>query len=525
MSRTISGSGVSAASNDGADRSALVPRPHVTIEDENDAQGRSGRRRPIPARERHRHDEATFDRLKTAGSPMRRVRQVVLVDQEIEVGREFTLPSLPEHVIFSRTAARRACAVALSFDAFLEVQPQPRARQWVLRPSAGEVRPEDLADAIRLLSASYDDAMKRLVASGRVAPLLASLHLRWMHKVQAFDIHIHCLWNSRADDVEGIRAFLGTRFGSVWHANETARNAGAVANYDVFGVVDHADFSSWPSDALLAVSNLKGVRFHRPAGAFAAFRKNLLAHGVRLRRGGYGIEHVPIVRRTVRRTDVGKASTPERGTFRGLRRVRLDGRLRVCAVHVVPDRDLFVTEGGAEHARLSAETIALPSVEHTNPVSTPRLVHRSQPLSIDPEKPRQGERSEEKTATRGNGEPLPQSEVIRFDTPGGNRQREGCVGDPPLLIGRRTRCVWWTGTDWRSRLRMLLLSALLITGIVWGALWSVWRCSGGSASSHRSVRPLIWPWPCSRRPVSFGGGGGAVKRRRLLPPIRADPRS
>ncbi|WP_182085952.1 hypothetical protein [Aureimonas sp. ME7] len=139
---------------------------------------------------------------------MRRGRQIVLVDQEVEVGRAFPLSSLPAHIVFSGTAARRAGAIALSFDAFLEERPQPMARQWVLRPSIGPVRPDELHDAIRHLSASYDDAMKGLTASGRVSPLLASLHLRWMDEVQAFDIHMHCVWSCQTRDVAGIQAFL-----------------------------------------------------------------------------------------------------------------------------------------------------------------------------------------------------------------------------------------------------------------------------------------------------------------------------
>lgn len=511
MSRTIIGSGVPASLNLGVDGVAPIPRHHGQTTGEFSAPLRSSRRSVVPVRERSRCDEATFDRLATAGSSMRRGRQVVLVDQEVEVGRTFALSSLPEHIVFSRTAAQRAKAIALSFDAFLEVQPQPRARQWVLRSDQGPVRPDDVADAIRHLSACYDDAMKRLVASYRVAPLLATLHLRWMPDVQAFDLHIHCLWNSPTKDVTGIHAFLATRFGSVWHADEVARNVGAAANYDVFGVIDHAELASWPSDALLAVSRLTRIRFHRPAGAFAAFRSGLVSQGVRLRRGRHGIERVEIMRRPARRVATEEVATTETGTFRGLRRIRLDGRLRVCAVHVLPDQ--CVVDEVAPSPSHGGPVASL-SVEDTNPVSTPRRSDRPAPLQEEGAASQVVWRQDSKpTSEREMHEPVPPPAVITSCTEAGS---PGRVGHEQQIEAHNQLFPGW----WES-LRTLLLVGLVVVGLAWGVLWRVWGQPSPSRSRHSTldtltckVTPRLTTWPDVPR---------AAGRSRLHPPIRADP--
>ncbi len=309
--------------------------------------------------------------------------------------------------------------------------------------------------------------------------------------------------------------------GSVWHAEETARNPGAVVNYDLSGVLDHADLLSWPPDALLAVSSLQRVRFHRPAGAFAAFRADLTTQGVRLRRGGHGIERVPIVRRPARQDDADATSMPERGTFRGLRHVRLDGRRRLCAVHILTDMDPGDAENDSERPDSSEGTIIPFSVRYTNPTLTPRLVDQTDPSSMD------HDAEEEDAATRPeelDGDPVPEIDASRSETLVRDTQAEGDAADAPALVSRRGRCVCGMWADWWVLLRVRLIATLLVIRIAWGALWAFWEPSERSTLPKRLICRLSSSGPRHYRLSSFNDHR-TIKRRRLHPPIRADPRS
>lgn len=302
-------------------------------------------KRLVPKAERRALDERTYERLASAGLPLKRREQVVLVDQSVEIGRKFELSTLPRHPIFSTTAVQRAAEMALSFDAFLRESPQLNARSFTLRPRGGTARPLELPAALKAFSAAYDDAIKHLVAKGLIAPLHSSVHIDWLPEVGRFDLHAHCVWNCDAADLERIRALLNSAFGSTWISPTGANNVGALVNYAVMGSIRHAGLGDWSDEALLAVGSLQKLRLHRPAGAFALFRRDMAKRGVRLKRTPFGIREVTIVRRPSSKPN----DRPASGSFRGFRRVRIAGRVRDCAVHVrCPLRQFDEDERGGQ---------------------------------------------------------------------------------------------------------------------------------------------------------------------------------
>ena len=277
--------------------------------------------------ERKRLDRQMVQRLHFLKQIAVRSSNRVLVDVDIDLGRVFRRAGVREKWVFSSIAAERAATYAGSFDLFAETANFQGLRHFVLRPLGKKVAVKDLKDGIQKLADDYNQHVGRLVSKGLIEPILCVIHVRYDTELGLFDLHAHCIWRVSQTNVDAVYKGVQTKFSTVWMDSKRIRSPAALVNYLVTWVIDHRQLPDWPDDALLALWNLNGPQFIRPAGDFLKFRQRLGDH--RIVRANGAVQAIPVRKRPASAKVGGVA--PKTGTIVGFVRAKLQGKLRWCA--------------------------------------------------------------------------------------------------------------------------------------------------------------------------------------------------
>lgn len=230
----------------------------------------------------------------------------IFEDISIQPGRMFEPNNHRDRWVFAAKAGKRAARLAAEFDVFKTLGDLTDVRHFIIRPRPdkplpGQPRklkagPGDLDKELKRFATAYDRWTSKLVAEKLIEPLLTAIHVRFDQTMNLWDVHAHCVWRVKPENMEDVQRKIQTKFSKIWHDKKPVENPAALVNYITQWVIDHRALKDWPDQALKEVWELSKPRFIRPAGAFAAFRRSLTGRALE-RRGA----KVMIVEKTARR--------------------------------------------------------------------------------------------------------------------------------------------------------------------------------------------------------------------------------
>ena len=162
-----------------------------------------------------------------------------------------------------------------SFERFAEGQDRSEWRFWDFRIPDHKAEPGRLQEELRRFNARINNEFSVLRKLGAMEVFLFTIHLRYDWNTALFDLHAHLICrvpDARLDEVDG-RFFR--RFSAAYTPYRPVQNPAAATTYSLWGVLDHAEFVTWPAEAFEAAWDLSQskARLVRTGGSFAAHRR------------------------------------------------------------------------------------------------------------------------------------------------------------------------------------------------------------------------------------------------------------
>lgn len=262
----------------------------------------------------------------------------IFEDISVEPGRIFEPNNRLRRWAFASEAGKRAAHVCAEFDAFKSIGDLTDVRHFTFRPRPqkpllGQPRKlkaglGELDEELRRFATEYDRWVSQLVAAKLIEPLLTAIHIRFDQTMNLWDVHAHCIWRVKAEQMDDIKTKIQTKFSKIWHDDVPASNVAALINYVTQWIIDHRSLQFWPDQALKEVWALNKPRFIRPVGAFGLFRRSL--SGCSLKRRGSRI--MIIEKRPRRPKAMTRPSRPIADDIMGYATLRLDRHERRIAI-------------------------------------------------------------------------------------------------------------------------------------------------------------------------------------------------
>lgn len=189
--------------------------------------------------------------------------------------------------IFPNRAFRRNRETINQFMAFADGQDQKNWRFWCIKIPDRKATVDALAAEIKRFNDKINISFSELRKKKIFEPLLLTLHIRYDHNEEAFDLHLHMICRIEPDRYDEIYKQLGNKFSLAdLELDAPIRNLRACATYMVWGIIPHKDLPTWPRRALEPVwqHSLTGAQLMRPCGGFRAWRAEQakLTAGVKL---------------------------------------------------------------------------------------------------------------------------------------------------------------------------------------------------------------------------------------------------
>lgn len=295
----------------------------------------------------------------------------VFEDIEIEPGRVFEPNNHCERWVFAAEAGKRAARTCAEFDAFKTIGDLTDVRHFTFRPRPEKPLPGqprklkaglgDLGKELKRFSTAYDRWISKLVVERLIEPLLTAIHVRFDRETNRWDIHAHCIWRVKSENLEDVQRKIQTKFSKIWYDKTLISNPAAIVNYITQWIIDHRALQSWPDQALKEVWELNRPRFVRPVGAFAEFRRKLKGRSLE-RRGA----QILIAVKTARRPKAPPRSPRlEPDGILGYATLRLDRQKRRIAIRNRPQ-----PQASESHYQSGARTGAGHRSETQNPQSS-----------------------------------------------------------------------------------------------------------------------------------------------------------